>query len=38
MMVVVGSVATKLVSVAVIQEFPNKRDRGRIDRPLLTVM
>jgi hypothetical protein len=37
-MVVVGSVATKLVSVEVIQEFQNKSDRDRRDRPLLTVM
>jgi len=37
-MVVVGSVATKLVSVEVIQEFPNKRKRDRIDRPLLILM
>jgi len=37
-MVVVGSVATKLVSVEVIQEFPNKRNRDRIDRPLRLAM
>jgi hypothetical protein len=38
MMALVGSVATKLVSMEVIQEFPNKRDRDRVGRPLLTAM